>query len=68
VLEGTEGGNFVPPFGQGLGPGLRNSGDVGHDPEGGVNETRVSCQKRRGRGRENRGKERKLARMFDTQL
>jgi hypothetical protein len=43
VVAENEGGEFVPPLEQGLGSGLRNSGDAGHDPEGGVNEISVSC-------------------------
>ena len=51
VVEEKEGGNFVAPFGRGPGLGLRDSGDAGHDPRGGINKTSVSGQKQRDRGR-----------------
>jgi hypothetical protein len=51
VFEEKEGGNFVAPFGREPGLGLRDSGDAGHDPKGGINKTSVPGQKQRERGR-----------------
>ena len=51
VVEEKEGGNFVAPFGRGPGLDLRDSGDAGHDPRGGINKTSASSQKLKDRGR-----------------
>lgn len=45
VVKETEGGNFVEPFRRGPGSSSRDSGDAGHDPRDGGNETSVSRQK-----------------------
>jgi hypothetical protein len=65
VMEENEGGIFAVPFGRGPSSGLRDSGDAGHEPRGGVDENKCVESETE---RPEKGKREKLARMIDTEF